>query len=191
MRKIKSMNTKSNENRNFFTKSTLEIDKARTIAVEREKEKYKLKKIPFDEKYVEKKEIEVDNKMTIEEQDRNYLNSLIVANLNESDKRRFSRMRNQLDEIFQTKLTFDRNEYLTFFRKGISVKEKKTNLRESSKISFPCMQKKKIVDNKIVRNNHDTDLKQKYQPVILDRQKIYKNHHEIINKELKVKLSCK
>jgi len=191
MRKIKSLNTKSNENRNFFTKSSLEIDKARTIAVEREKEKYRLKKIPFDENYVEKKEIEVDNKMTIEEQDRNYLNSLIVANLNESDKRRFSRMRNQLDEIFQTKLMYDRNEYLTFFRKGISVKDKITNLKESSKISFPCMQRKKIVENKIARNNQEIDLKHKFQPVILNRQKIYKNHHEIINKELKVKLSCK
>jgi len=190
MRKIKSLNAKSTDQRNSITKSTLDLEKARTIAVEKEIEKYRIKKIPYDENYNENKEIEVSNKMTIEEKDRNYLNSLIVATLNDKDKKRLSRMRNQLDDIFQTKVSFDRNQYITYFRKGISVKDVKPHIRETSKVSFPCLQRKKIVENKIVRSNQDTDFKQKFQTVILNRQKIFKNHHEIINKELKVKLSC-
>ncbi len=190
MRNIKSINAKSTEHRNSITKSTLEAEKARTIAVEKEIEKYRIKKIPYDENYIENKEIEVSNKMTIEEKDRNYLNSLIVATLDDKDKKRLSRMRNQLDDIFQTKVSFDHTKYQTYFRKGISLKDVKPHVRESSKVSFPCLQRKKIVENKIVRINQDTDFKQKFQTVILNRQKIFKNHHEMINKELKVKLSC-
>lgn len=190
MRKVKSLNAKSTDHRNSITKSTLEADKARTIAIEKEIEKHRLKKIPFDENCLENKEIEVSSKMTIEEKDRNYLNSLIVSNLNDNDKKRLSRMRNQLDDIFQTKVSFDRNQYLTYFRKGISVKEVKPHMRENSKVSFPCVQKKKIVENRIVRTHQETDFKHKFQSVILSRQKIFKHHQDIINKELKVKLSC-
>ena len=188
MKKTKSLFKNSTKKKPAPSKLTLEIVRLKS---ENELKVFRiLEKIPYSH-HKSNTPIIVNDRLMIEEKDKEYLKSVISENVkNIENKNRMSRMRNKIDDIFQTKLSIDKTKYSTFFRKGLSESEKKTFIKDNTKITFPCLQKKRDVDNKINRHfGGEIDLKQQYIGVSLFRQKVFKDHHDIIDKEVMIMLN--
>ena len=167
-----------------------DVDK---ISQEKEKEKNErinrnvIKKIPYDNKYQlnTMKTIEVDNRLKIDDHDKNTLNSYIIRNINLNDKKKLSNMRNKLDEIFSTKVSsIDKLKYSTYFRKGLSQYEKKTFDKDNPTIIIPCVQKKKRVEIRARRPDGEFDLNKGYKSVGVFRHNVFKFQNNLMNRDI-------
>ena len=192
MKKSKSMNLTISKRKGYFIKKT-SVNKEKEIkSIEDLEKKHKniIKKIPYDEKLeTHVKLIEVNKNLTLEEKNRKLLNSLIIKNITQNNQKRLSKMRNKIDNIFHNKLTInDQIKYSTYFRKGLTKIDKEKFLKENSNLNFPCLQKKKNLDNKLTRSSSEFVFKQSFQSVSEFRINILKNNYDLMNRECRLQM---
>ena len=192
MKKSKSMKLTISKRKGYFIKKTCvnKENEIKSIEDLEKKDKNIIKKIPYDEKLeTHVKLIEVNKNLTLEEKDRKLLNSLIIKNITQNNQKRHSKMRNKIDNIFHNKLTInDQIKYSTYFRKGLTKIDKEKFLKENSKLNFPCLQKKKNLDNKLTRSSSEFVFRQSFQSVSEFRVNILKNNYDLMNRECRLQM---